>query len=266
MMKMDKLVVSVDASKPRLDVIRQAAALARRFHSELVMVHAGEGAGRAVLTGDPKLHRALEGIAVRHVTLTEEPAATILHVAHIEHASFILMYPHAYEAFFARHLSSVAAKVLYESECPVWTSVHHDLPDATEFEIGHVMCAVDFGPADDHTMTRARDLATAFEARLTLVHVTPSIEMYGPGGVHIEPQWARALVGGATARLDELAHELGPTVKTIVVSGDVAHTLSRVAEDIAADVIIVGGGHSAGAWRSNAYGIICQSSVPVLSG
>lgn len=131
--------------------------------------------------------------------------------------------------------------------------------------IRRIACAVDFGPNDHNTLEAAEDVAGKLDARLTLVHVTPSVEMYGPGGTRTNPDWQRLIVGSAKTRIDELRRELRTNADTQIASGDVPRALSAVATELNADLVVIGSRHSAGAWRSTGYGIICASRVPVLS-
>jgi len=252
-----KIVLPIDGPNPSLDLVHQAAGLARHFGAEIVVV----GRDLANASTSP----ILDGIAVRHVSIIGDPARAILHVAHDEGASLIAIAPHEFEPFYESHLSSVAATVLYESECPVWTSAHQKEAPKAPLAIRHVLCAVDFSPNDRLAMEQAAQIAAAFGALLTLVHITPSVEMYGPGGTHESPSLQRALHESATRRIIELRQERGVEAETLIASGDVPEALSRVVRESQADLTVIGSRRSAGAWRTNAYGIVCRSRGPVLS-
>jgi nucleotide-binding universal stress UspA family protein len=77
-------------------------------------------------------------------------------------------------------MGSVAAKVLDRAHCPVWTLAPAQKAQTPDLAIGHVLCAVDFSARDGVTSRSAAALADTFGARLTLAHVTPSVENYGP--------------------------------------------------------------------------------------
>ena len=49
-----------------------------------------------------------------------------------------------------------------------------------EFAIRNVLCAVDLGPRSHITISWAAQMAAEFGDRLTLTHVTASVELWGP--------------------------------------------------------------------------------------
>ena len=89
---------------------------------------------------------------------------------------------HGYGAFYRFLLGSVTAKVLHESQCPVWTGAHLEEAPACEPSIGHILYSVDLSDHCRHAASLAAEFATAVDAKLTLVHITASLETYGPGG------------------------------------------------------------------------------------
>src|ERR1019366_3692339 len=113
----------------------------------------------------------------------------------------IVMPTIGYGAFYRFLLGSVTAKVLHESPCPVWTGAHLEEPAAREFAIRRVLCSVDLSHHSHHTTTLAAELAASVNAALTLVHITNSVEFYGPGGSHVDPSWKETIVGFATAEI-----------------------------------------------------------------
>jgi nucleotide-binding universal stress UspA family protein len=91
--------------------------------------------------------------------------------------------------FYRFLLGSVTAKVLHESPCPVWTGAHRKEAPAREFSIRHVLCSVDLSPYSRHTASLAAEFAAAVRATFTLVHITTSVEIYGPGGSSVDSAW-----------------------------------------------------------------------------
>ncbi len=254
-----KLILPIDFGTRSLEVARQAAVVARRFHAEIVVVTDG--------AKNPLLQEVLDGAALREVSFGGDAAQAILQVARDERATLIMLAScEREETFYPLYLGAVAARVLYESPCPVWMGAHlrRESPPAQP-SIRHVLCAVDFGPNDHATIAYAAELSAPFGARLTLTHITPSVEMYGPGGTHANPIWREQLVESAKARVAELRREVGVEAEVFIGSGDVAKTLSAAAIELGADLVVIGCRPSAGALRTNAYGIVCTSYVPVLS-
>jgi triosephosphate isomerase len=56
-----------------------------------------------------------------------------------------------------------------------------------------------------HTVAQAAGIATAVGATLTLVHITESVETYGPGGYHVDPVLREQHVGFAREEIAKLA-------------------------------------------------------------
>jgi len=270
--------------------VHQAAWLARRFHAEVILLHvvpplsypAGALESGDELTArdlhahivqraeqdlDGALRPELDGIAVTRVLLKGDPAREIVKTARDWNADLITMSTHGHGVFYRFLLGSVTAKVLHESHCPVWTGAHLEETPAREFSIRHVLCSVDLGPRSLHTATLAAEMAAAVDAKLTLVHITASVEVWGPGGSHVDPAWKETLVGIAIKEIAQLQREVGTQADVIIDSGNVPELLNRAAERAKADVLVLG--HSPG--RSHlgdngeGYGIIRESHVPVLS-
>jgi hypothetical protein len=82
---------------------------------------------------------------------------------------------------------SVVAKVLHETQCRVWTGAHLEEASAREFSIRRVLCSAELNGHSRHTVALAAAIATAVNATLTLVHITGSVEIYGPRGSHVDP-------------------------------------------------------------------------------
>jgi nucleotide-binding universal stress UspA family protein len=290
MLSIQKILVPVVFTDTSLNVVHQAAWLARRFHAEVILLHvvpplsypAGALESGDELTArdlhahivqraeqdlDGALRPELDGIAVTRVLLKGDPAREIVKTARDWNADLITMSTHGHGVFYRFLLGSVTAKVLHESHCPVWTGAHLEETPAREFSIRHVLCSVDLGPRSLHTATLAAEMAAAVDAKLTLVHITASVEVWGPGGSHVDPAWKETLVGIAIKEIAQLQREVGTQADVIIDSGNVPELLNRAAERAKADVLVLG--HSPG--RSHlgdngeGYGIIRESHVPVLS-
>ena len=216
---------------------------------------------------DRALLPELDGTSVTRVLLRGDPAHEIVKTARERNVDLIVISTRGHGAFYRLLLGSVTAKVLHESHCPVWTGGHPDEAPPGEFSIRHVLCSVDLSGRSRHTASLAAELAVAADATLTLVHVTDSVEVYGPGGPHVDPAWKEMIVGFATKEIAKLQQEVGTNAEVIVDSGNVPELLNRAAEQSKADVLVVG--HSPG--RSHlgdngeGYGIIRESRIPVLS-
>jgi nucleotide-binding universal stress UspA family protein len=268
-------------------VVHQAATLARNFHSEIVMLHVVTARSHAagVPEDGPELARwdllaelvrgaqknldltlgpELEGLAIRSVLLKGDPAKAIVHTAQVENADLIMMPSHGF-TFNQFLLGSVTAKVLHGTECPVWTGAHVEESPGQEFAIRNVLCAVDFGPRSHKTVSWAAQMGAEFGAHLTLAHVTPSVELWGPGGSYVVPQWKESLVGDASRHLAELQQDMGIKADVFIGSGDVPKVLSQAAKQTKADLLVTVCYPYGGNLRIHGYAIICAVPIPVLS-
>lgn len=282
------LPVEFPNAQPRL--AQQAAFLARHFHSEILLLHVvtpfsyPTGAlesGHEITAKDLQaeiikwaqndlnrsLRTELDGITVRRLLLKGDPAREIVQTARDEKVDLIVISTHGHGMLYRFLLGSVAAKVLHDSDCPVWTGAHLEGPPAGEFAIRKILCAVDLSAHSRHTLSRAAQIAAEFGAQLALVHVTAAVETYGPGGSHVVPDWKQSLVGYASQEIAKLQQDLGTKVEVIIDSGDVHKLLNQTAEQVKADLLIIGhmppGGHLGE--NGSGYAIIRESHIPVLT-
>jgi nucleotide-binding universal stress UspA family protein len=290
MLSIQKILVPVVFTETYRHVVHQAAWLARRFHAELILLHVvtpfSYPAGvlesgheitardlhahivqRAQKDLDQALPPELEGMAVTRVLLRGDPAREIVTTARDRNVDLIVMSTRGSGPFYRFLLGSVTAKVLHDSPCPVWTGAHLEEPPAREFSIRHVLCSVDLSGHSHHTVSLAAEMAAAVKATLTLVHITDSVEVYGPGGPHVDAAFKEMIVGSAAKEIATLQQDVGTKADVIIESGNVPQLLNRAAEHLKADVLIIGHkplrGHLGD--NGNGYGIIRESHIPVLS-
>ena len=271
-------------------LVEQVAWLARRFQSEVILLHAVTGLdypvgmlergheitardlrAEVVRCAEDDLARLslpdLDGISVTRILLRGEPASVILQTAIDRDVCLIVMPSPDDPAFFSFLTGSVTSKVLRESACPIWSGTHlNEAPDR-EFSVDHILCSIDLTPHSRHTAEAAATLASALGAKLTLVHITTSVEVWGPGGTHVDPEWKKTLVGIAAKEIAHLQQELGINAEVIIECGNVPEVLNRVAGKINADVLVIGRipGRSHLGDNDNGYGVIRGSRIPVLS-
>ena len=290
MLSVQKILVPVVLAETSRNVVHQAAWLARRFHAEIILLHVVTPlsyptgvleSGHEITARDLQAHivqRAqkdldetllpeFDGIAVTRLLLRGNPAHEIVNTARDHNVDLIVMSTRGEGVFYPFLLGSVTAKVLHETDCPVWTGAHLEDTPKYEFSIRRVLCSVDLTPHNRHTLSRAAEIADAVDATLTLVHITSSVEIYGPGGSHVDPVWKERIVGAAAEEIAKLQQDLGTKAEVIIDSGNVPELLNRAAERTKADVLVIGHipGRSHLGDNGNGYGIIRASQIPVLS-
>ncbi len=270
-------------------VAYEAAILARRFQAEIILLHVVTPPGHvpgmpihghalseqdwqvgAIKEARQNLDQALlpelEGRSVRRLLHNGDPAREIIRTAREENVDLIAMSPRSHGVLYPLLLGSTAAKVLHHAECAVWMDRHRKTQES-EFAIRGVLCAVDLSPHSRKTVLSAAELAADFGARLTLVHVTPGAEAYGPGGYHVVPEWKDALVSYATQGMIKLQQDLQTAADVIVDNGNVPERLNHTAEQTKSDLLVIGrkppGGHLG--TNGGGYGIIRDARIPVLS-
>jgi nucleotide-binding universal stress UspA family protein len=290
MLSIKKILVPVVFADTSRHVVHQAAWLARRFHAEIILLHvvtplnypAGVLESGYELTArdlhahivqraqedlDQELRPDLDGIVVTRMLLRGDPAQEIVKTARDQNVDLIVMSTHGHGAFYRFLLGSVAAKVLHESVCPIWTDTLREEAPGREFALRNVLCTVDLSPHSRNTVSRAAQMAAEFGARLTLVHITASVENYGPGGSYVDAAWKETIVGFAAEEIAKLQQDVGTKAEVIIDSGHVPELLNRAAEQTKADVLVIGHspirGHLGD--NGNGYGIIRESHIPVLS-
>ncbi|MGA2358082.1 MAG: universal stress protein [Terriglobales bacterium] len=287
MLNIKKILLPVDFPNASLRVVHQAATLARHFHSEIVMLHVVTARSHAagvpedgpelakwdmlaeMVRGarknlDQSLEPELEGLAIRCVLAKGDPAQAIVQTAEVEKADLIMMPSHGF-TFNRFLLGSVTVKVLHGTECPVWTGGHVEESPVHEFAIRNILCAVDFGPRSHKTVSWAAQMAAEFGAHLTLAHVTPSVELWGPGGSYVVPEWKESLVGDASQHLADLQQDMSIKADVFIGSGDVPKVLSLAATQTKADLLVTVCYPYGGNLRIHGYAIICAVPIPVLS-
>jgi nucleotide-binding universal stress UspA family protein len=133
------------------------------------------------------------------------------------------------------------------------------------FAIRNVLCAVEFNSNDPKTVSLAAQLAAEFGARLTLAHVTASVERWGPGGTYVNPAWKQALFTDASQQLADLQKDAGIKSEVFIGSGDVPAVLRQAAKETNADLLVTGCYPYGGRLRTHGYNIMCAVPIPVLS-
>ena len=174
-MLMNKILLPVDFPNVPLGVVHQAAFLARHFHSEIILLHvvaplsfpAGVLESGDELTArdlhahivlraqkdlDQALRPELEGIVVKRLLLKGDPPREIVQTARDEKVSLIVMSRHSHGSFYRFLLGSVAAKVLHDSVCPIWTDTYREEALEREFAIRNILCAVDMSSHSRNTV------------------------------------------------------------------------------------------------------------------
>jgi nucleotide-binding universal stress UspA family protein len=162
-------------------------------------------------------------------------------------------------------MGSVTSKVLAGVQCPVFTGFPHGFVSNIPL-FQSIVCAIDLGPTTDRVLGWASELASAFKARLTVVHAAPS-----PGEAaadYIDDAWRRTLIPRLEQRAREVVYRSGSGARVEVEAGPVSAVIVSVMQRNLGDLLVIGRGTSVdllGRLRANAWDLIRQSPCPVLS-
>lgn len=116
----------------------------------------------------------------------------------------------------------------------------------------HILWATDFSGGAPDAGRRALDLATRYQAKLTLLHVVETLPIvdstYGPI-MPFEVDLTEQMLGAARSRIAALAESLGvDEERRLVEVGSPKVEIVRVAQELDVDLIVVGshGRHGVG--------------------
>lgn len=282
MRKIKRILFPVDLSPQCQAVVRPAKAMAKSFQSELILLNVLEAQSgyykdwNAYLTlvnweaikEDRQralaafVRKAFKDTTVKSLMEEGDPAPVIVDYAREHKIDLIMMPTHGYGPFRSLLIGSVAAKVLHDTEIPVWTSAHStDLAPLAATNFKRVLCAVDNTASSVPLMRWAAQFARHCKSNLRLVHALP-------GGDVVDLSLQSFLLSAAQKGLAKLQRSAGIDVEASVTVGKVGDVVRQEAIQRKADLVVIGRGHLGeplGRLRTNVYAVIRQSPCPVIS-
>ena len=136
-----------------------------------------------------------------------------------------------------------------------------------------ILCALDFSEVSPKVAAYAKTLAEALGAKVVALYVAPSLTQYVE--FHVQASYiddfVTGIVSGATDTMDSFIKEYFPgvTVESRVVSGYAAEEIVSAAEEVGADLIVLGTHGRKGIdkilFGSVAEKVIKTAKAPVLS-
>jgi len=272
-----KILFPVDFSERSVAAARMVETFVGHFQSELTLLNVVEPLTYNDLPVDAsgisqeQLERFL-GDAFRHsdvkrVLAHGDPALKIIEYAENWKADLIMLPTHGYGRFRRFILGSVAAKVLHDARCPVWTGVHvEQIPALEDISFKRVLCAIDLGRQSCAALKYATQFAAEFDAAVTIVHAVPTAR--DVPSVAVDPDWRQMLIQNADAQIENLQNSLGSNAEVRIEADEVPHAVQSCAQAVKADLLVIGRSTDVGMLgrlRTNAYSIIRQSPCPVIS-
>jgi nucleotide-binding universal stress UspA family protein len=209
---------------------------------------------------------AFAGLDVHRVAHVGRPVVSILEHAQEHQVDLIMMPTHGLGRFRALLMGSVTSGVLHDSDLPVWTDAHCEVPRPHPGEFRTLLCAVDLSPATPCVLRAAHEAAQQLGAKLRVIHSEPAIE--DPVKSDSAAEFHRYLNRRAHRQFEPLAAAAGVKAELEVVDGLVAPSIAEAARHHEADLLVIGRGVMKGAFgrlRTTAHDIIRLSPCPVLS-
>ncbi len=209
-----------------------------------------------------KTHTCVEGKDYHLYLLEGDVATSILNFAQQKHVDLIVLGTHGRGGLEKALMGSVAEKVFRASAIPVLTIGPHARHASDALAPKNVLVAANFSPDGERAARYAAGLAAEHHSRLTILHVITPKELE-----HV-PDRDRVL----RAMDQNLQELLGPEAQDCqrrVECGRVAPTILRTAQELNADLLVLGVHAAAGVltrfmWPI-AYEVVREASCPVLT-
>lgn len=288
-----RILCPVDFSDGSQQALEHAAAIARRWGSQLTVLHVypapspfdlvpgvDEGAEndpqldlRAALWRfvQPVVGEAAVNFRLRHAV---DARRAIVDEADASDADLIVIGSHGRGGVAQLLLGSAADAVVRKASCPVLVVPPCARP-AGDGRFRHIVCAIDFSPAALHAFRYAIRLASRDDAEVTLVHaleMPPELrERQIAAAFDVEAVRAAA-EAAARRRLEALSpgHD-APAVPTRahVAEGPADRRIVELARQRSADLIVLGthGRNALDRWvfGSNTHAVLRDAPCPVLT-
>jgi nucleotide-binding universal stress UspA family protein len=297
--RIERILCPSDFSDFAERALRRAASMARWFEAKVTVLHIVQpvpwiapGAAWAAGIVVPQdllrpvrddLAKALENFVAAFrgegVTLETrlddgDPARQIEAVAEALPADLVVMGTHGRSGFQRLLLGSVTEKVLHRAPCPVLIVGSADAVSPANPLFHRIVCAADLTQGSQAVLDTALSVAAESLARVTLLHVLdglPALSVSGPFRPTVD--LAEVQMRMADQAREQLIEAARPArdfcqVSERVETGKAWQEIIRVAEDIEADLIVMGSRSQAGLDRlflgSTVNQVVRQAPCPVL--
>ena len=272
-----KILFPVDFSARCAAAAKMVETYADHFQASLTLLHVIEPIIYTDLpidvtdVAEEQLKSFLPGAFERHgverVLLHGDAAHKITDYAHFGKYDLIMLPTHGYGKFRRFVLGSVAAKVLHDAHCPVWTDAHvENIAAHPEPVFQNIACAIDLGKQSCAALRWAGQFASQFAAKLFVIHAVPTAKDHP--NIYCDQDWKYELVSGAREKIGSLLKSLELDAEISVLPEEVPFAVNSIAIQHNADLLVIGRSVEDGVLgrlRTNAYSIIRQSACPVVS-
>ncbi|MBI4952761.1 MAG: universal stress protein [Myxococcales bacterium] len=166
-------------------------------------------------------------------------------------------------------MGSVAERVLRQAPCAVLTTRQTEAPTSASGLLGLVVCGTDFSEPSRRALATAGELARAFDAELTVAHVTDPTVPTASRGSLVSLDDREAELNRELAELCRSVLGEGGYKTRLLVGANAAATLCDYARDMGASLLVISTHGRTGLARlligSVAEKVVKSSSVPALT-
>jgi nucleotide-binding universal stress UspA family protein len=290
-MLIKKILVPVDFSPPSTLAVNCGVALARKLRAKLTLLHVVESPAAFTYTFPAEIEKIekqrtkqaeimlpalvgaenLDNLDLGFIVRPADIEATIDSVIREEQADLVVMGTHGRGLFGRLFVGSVAETLLRKLTIPILTVCRVSSP----LEFKTVLFATDLGDDSDSGFQFASELASATGASLVVAHVIdkrPVLTYETPEVKEVFDEERRQAISQTREKFAEFEAQAKRSkleIATVLAEGEAAEALVRIADEHAADFIIVGirkkGPIARTLLGSTAEPVIRAAHVPVLS-
>jgi nucleotide-binding universal stress UspA family protein len=183
---MEKMLLATDFNEAANDAMQTAIMLAKRFVSEIILIHIIPELDDISLPMDTiqanvkkmlenvKKHISDQGVNIPEpILLTGTPFQLISTYGDIHNVNVIIVGEGEKPDSSGYRLGITAGRIIRTSKKPVWI-----VKKGSPLQLKKIMCPVDFSDSSERSLTNAIHLARKFEAELTVLYVAKPASFY----------------------------------------------------------------------------------------
>jgi nucleotide-binding universal stress UspA family protein len=296
------ILFATDFSAASEHALSYALVIARRYHSELFVVHAIPPAPRDPISMETlpremnrpylEAEQRLEELGTRsnlegtdHLLLGQGPVWNVLgSTIQREKIDLLILGTRGRGGLIKLAVGSAAEEVLRTVPCPVLTVGPH-VPNAAPETInfGRILFATDFGPASTRAFPYALSLAENYQAKLVLMHTVPPMPTLDLGPANYAPsdygaenftKWQRFTREKSIERLKGLVPadaDLACEPEFLAETDFLPEGILLTAAERRVDLIVMGANHASSTrvashipW-ARTHEVISRAQCPVLT-
>jgi len=274
-LQIKRILFPIDFSEQTYATAPLVRAMASRFKAQVVLLTVVPGdsalidAAQMMEDLEPRMdcvfRREFADLPVKRVVELGEPAEVIARFADTQGVDLIMMPTHGCGPLRRLLLGSVAAKVVHDAQCPVWTNVNDDPPELAEEPILQtVVCGLERTPDSSPVIEWAGQFAEQVGASLRFVHVIAAPDELA---VRLTKLKRDRMQREALGSVEDLQRRTGVKGPTSVVIGKIGSRFCEEAQQHHADLVVIGRGKvdDFGRLGKNAYDIIRRAPCPVIN-